>query len=105
MLIHLSQNAIYELRLKLSQNILSSPLEHLERLKENRLTVTLTEDIHNLTHAVSTIPSLCIDLATVIGCFIFFAVISSALFFLTIASTVAAIWFVQTMLNKAQLLF
>jgi putative pyoverdin transport system ATP-binding/permease protein len=105
MLIFLSQNAVYQLRLKLSQNILASPLEHLERLRENRLIVTLTEDIHTLTHAVSSVPSMCTDFATVIGCFVFFAVLSPTLFSLTLGSSVLTILFVQTMLNKAQHLF
>jgi putative pyoverdin transport system ATP-binding/permease protein len=105
MLIFLSQNAIYQLRLKLSQNILASPLEHLERLKENRLIITLTEDIHTLTHAVSSVPSMCTDFATVIGCFVFFAILSPPLFSLTLGSSVLTILFVQGMLNKAQHLF
>jgi putative pyoverdin transport system ATP-binding/permease protein len=105
MLIFLSQNAVYQLRLKLSQNILASPLEHLERLRENRLIVTLTEDIHTLTHAVSSVPSMCTDFATVIGCFVFFALLSPTLFSLTLGSSVLTIMFVQTMLNKAQYLF
>lgn len=104
-LISLSQNAIYELRIKLSRNILASPLEHLERLKENRLIATLTDDVRTLAHAVSAIPNICIDLATVIGCFVYLAWVSSVLFALTIISTVAAIAFVQMKLNKAQILF
>ncbi|MCZ8189528.1 MAG: ABC transporter transmembrane domain-containing protein, partial [Microcystis sp. LE19-338.1B] len=105
MLIFLSQNAIYELRVKLSKNILSSPLEHLERLKENRLLVSFTDDVHTLTHAVASVPNICVDFATVVGCFVYFAWLSNALFILTIASTVSAIWFVQTILNKAERLF
>ncbi|MFB2806368.1 ATP-binding cassette domain-containing protein [Microcystis sp. BLCC-F209] len=104
-LIFLSQNAIYELRVKLSKNILSSPLEHLERLKENRLLVSFTDDVHTLTHAVASVPNICVDFATVVGCFVYFAWLSNALFVLTIASTVSAIWFVQTILNKAERLF
>ena len=104
LLIYLSQNAIYELRLKLSKNILSSPLQHLERLRENRLITTLTEDVQSLAHAVSAIPNLCIDLATVIGCFIYLAWISSILFALTIISTVMAISLVQVKINKARIL-
>jgi putative pyoverdin transport system ATP-binding/permease protein len=103
-LITLSQNAIYELRIKLSRNILSSPLEHLERLKENRLIATLTDDVRTLAHAVSAVPNICIDLATVIGCFVYLAWVSGILFALTIVSTVAAIGFVQMKLNKAQVL-
>jgi len=105
MLIFLSQNAIYELRVKLSKNILSSPLEHLERLKENRLLVSFTDDVHTLTHAVASVPNICVDLATVVGCFVYFAWLSNALFVLTIASTISAIWFVQRILNKAERLF
>lgn len=104
-LITLSQNAIYELRVKLSRNILSSPLEHLERLQQNRLIATLIDDVRTLAHAVSAIPNICIDLATVIGCFVYLAWVSSVLFALTILSTVAAIGFVQMRLNKAQILF
>lgn len=102
MLIHLSQNAIYQLRLKLSQNILSSPLQHLERLGENRLLATLIDDIRVLSHAVSAIPNICIDLATVVGCLAYLAWISSTIFALTIAFTSIAIWCVQTRIGKAQ---
>jgi putative pyoverdin transport system ATP-binding/permease protein len=58
LLIILSQNAIYELRLQLSKNILASPLEHLEKLQENRLIVMLTDDINILTRSVSAIPNI-----------------------------------------------
>lgn len=105
MLISLSQNAIYQLRLRLSQNVLSSPLQHLERLGENRLIATLTDDVRTLAHAVSAIPNLCIDLATVVGCLTYLAWLSNVLFALTIASTAVGIWFVQTRLGKAQQLF
>ena len=105
MLINLSQNAIYQLRLRLSENILSSPLHHLEKLGENRLLATLTDDVRVLSHAVSAIPSLCIDLATVIGCLVYLAWISNVIFALTIATSSLAIWCVQTRLDKAQRLF
>jgi putative pyoverdin transport system ATP-binding/permease protein len=105
MLINLSQNAIYQLRVRLSQNILLSPLQHLERLGENRLLATLTDDVRTLSHAVSAIPSICIDLATVIGCLGYIAFISNLLFALTIATSALAMWTVQTRLGKAQNLF
>ncbi|MBR8838024.1 MAG: ATP-binding cassette domain-containing protein [Stigonema ocellatum SAG 48.90 = DSM 106950] len=105
MLINLSQNAIYQLRVRLSQNILSSPLQHLERLGENRLLATLTDDVRVLSHAVSAIPSICIDLATVIGCLVYLSLISNLIFALTVATSSIAIWCVQTRLGKAQHLF
>lgn len=104
-LIELSQNAIYQLRLKLSNNILASPLHHLEQLGENRLLATLTDDVRTLTHAVSAIPHLCIDIATVIGCLVYLAWVSNTIFALTIAATALTIWGVQTRLDKARHLF
>ena len=104
-LIYLSQNAIYELRVKLSKNILSSPLEHLERLQENRLIATLTDDVRTLAHSVSAIPNICIDLATVIGCFVYLAWVSGLFFAITVVTMVMTIGFVQMKLNKAQNLF
>ena len=104
-LINLSQNAIYQLRVRLSLNILSSPLQQLEGLGENRLLATLTDDVRVLSHAVSAIPSICIDLATVIGCLMYLALVSNIIFALTIATSSFAIWCVQTRLGKAQRLF
>jgi putative ATP-binding cassette transporter len=105
MLINLSQNAIYQLRMKLSQNILASPLQHLEQLGENRILATLTDDIRVLSHAISAVPTLCVDLATVIGCLVYLAWLSGTLFALTIAMTTIALWGVQTRLGKARQLF
>jgi putative ATP-binding cassette transporter len=102
MLVYLSQNTIYQLRLKLSENILTAPLQHLEQLRENRLIVSFSEDVHVLTLAISSLPNICIDLATVIGCFIYLAWFSPLLFLLAILWTLSSIWFVQTRLNKAQ---
>jgi putative ATP-binding cassette transporter len=67
--------------------------------------VSFTDDVHTLTHAVASVPNICVDLATVVGCFVYFAWLSNALFVLTIASTISAIWFVQRILNKAERLF
>ncbi len=105
LLVVLSQNAIYELRLQLSKNILAAPLEHLEKLQENRLIAMLTEDINTLTRSVSAIPNIFIDFATVIGCYFYLAWVSGSIFAIAITSTVLTIWFVQTKLNKAQKLF
>lgn len=105
LLVVLSQNAIYELRLQLSKNILASPLEHLEKLQENRLIVMLTDDINILTRSVSAIPNIFIDFATVVGSFVYLAWVSNIIFGLAITSTILTIWFVQTILNRAQKLF
>jgi putative ATP-binding cassette transporter len=105
MLIHLAQSAIYELRLKLSRNILAAPLQHLERLGDSRLLVTLTDDVRVLSHAVSVIPNLFIDLATVLGCLVYLAWLSSTIFALTVGISAIALWGVQTKVNQARSLF
>jgi putative pyoverdin transport system ATP-binding/permease protein len=105
LLIHLSQKAVYELRLKLSRNILSSPLEHLEKLQDNRLVVILTEDINALTRAVSAIPNIFIDLTTVIACFIILTWVSSTLSTISILFTAISIWMVQRILGKSRRIF
>ena len=67
-LIRLSQDAVFQLRMRLSRQILTSELSHLEQLGTPRILATLTEDIQAVTNAVYVIPFLCIDLAIVGGC-------------------------------------
>ena len=45
LLIRLAQNSIYELRLRLSKAVLSTPLATLEQLGANKVLATLTEDV------------------------------------------------------------
>ena len=104
-LIHLSQDAIYRLRLNLSRNILTSPLQHLEQLGEHRLLASLTSDVRVLSHTVGMIPSLCIDFATILGCLIYLAMMSSTLLSLLIGITLMAVWGILTTIRKAHLLF
>jgi putative pyoverdin transport system ATP-binding/permease protein len=104
LLINLSQTAIYQLRLRLSRDILAAPLPHLERLGENRLIAALTEDIRILSQSFSIVPSLCIDLATVIGALAYLAFLSGPIFAITVGSSALSIAFIQLRLKKAQAL-
>ena len=104
-LISLSQKAIYQLQIKLSRNILASPLQHLENLGENRLLATLTDDVRVLSHAVSVIPTICIEISTIIGCFAYLILLSDKVFMGIIAIATLAIWGIQATMSKAQHLF
>lgn len=104
-LIRLSQDAIYQLRLNLSHDILQSPLPHLERLGSHRLLASLTDDVRTLTHTVSVIPNLCVDLATIAGCLIYLAWLSGYLLVLLVLVALVAIWAIQITMRKAQHLF
>ena len=105
LLIHLAQNAIYRLRAKLSTGVVSAPLEHLERLGMHRLMATLTEDVRALSQAVSAIPSICIDAATIVGCLVYLSVVSGVIFAITVGSTLAAIACVETVLKRVRKIY
>jgi putative ATP-binding cassette transporter len=66
-LIRLAQQAIFQLRLQLSRQILAAELAHLEQAGSARLLASLTDDIQAVATAVWLIPFLCIDMAMVLG--------------------------------------
>ncbi|MFD6355393.1 ATP-binding cassette domain-containing protein [Nocardia tengchongensis] len=105
LLIRLAQDAIYRLRTDLSARIVSAPLEHLERLGQHRLIATLTEDVRALSQAVTAIPSICIDLATIVGCFVFLAVVSGPIFATTVAGTLLGMACVELVLKRVRALY
>ncbi|NNH75732.1 ATP-binding cassette domain-containing protein [Nocardia uniformis] len=105
LLIRLAQEAIYRLRAQLSGGIVSAPLEHLERLGMHRLMATLTEDVRSLSQAVTAIPSICIDVATIVGCFIFLAVVSGPIFAVTVAGTLLGIACVEAFLKRVRAIY
>jgi len=91
MLIQLAQEAVFQLRLTLSRQILGSELAHLEKLGAPRLLATLTDDVQAVTEAVRLVPFLCIDLATVAGCLIYITWLSWQVFFLVVGLTIVAL--------------
>jgi putative pyoverdin transport system ATP-binding/permease protein len=68
LLVRLSQGAIYNLRLHLTQQILKAPLRQLESIGAPRLLTTLTDDIQAVANAFEVVPILCVDVAIVLGC-------------------------------------
>ncbi|HEY9659989.1 MAG TPA: cyclic peptide export ABC transporter [Allocoleopsis sp.] len=91
LLIRLAQQAVFRLRLSLSRQILASELAHLEGLGTPRLMATLVEDVQAVSDAVRQIPFLCIDLATVLGCFIYITWLSWQVLLLVTVLMVLAI--------------
>jgi putative pyoverdin transport system ATP-binding/permease protein len=105
LLIRLAQDAIYRLRSDLSTGIVSAPLEHLEVLGTHRLMATLTEDVRSLSEAVTAIPSICVDVATIVGCFVFLALVSGPIFAVTVAGTLLGIGCVELVLKRVRTLY
>lgn len=100
-LIDLAQNSVYQLRLRLSQQILSAPLQQLESLGPNQLLAVLTEDVQTISNTVFAIPFICINLAVVGGCLIYLGWLSGWVFLAVVFFLAVAIVLVQTLINSA----
>ncbi|MEH2120001.1 cyclic peptide export ABC transporter [Nostoc sp.] len=100
MLIRLSQNAVLQLRMRLSRQILASELSHLERLGNPRLLATLTEDIQAVANAVYQLPFIFINLAIVLGCIAYITWLSWLVLLMVCGVTVVAIASCQWLLNR-----
>ncbi|MBD2168445.1 cyclic peptide export ABC transporter [Calothrix membranacea FACHB-236] len=105
MLINLAEKAIVELRLTLSERILSAPLYHLEILGKHRLLATLTDDVLAISRIVYIIPTLCIDITIVASCLLYLFWLSSTIFFLVLLSLLLGILSYQQVARKANLFF
>lgn len=76
LLVQLGQKSVFDLRMKLSRQILQVPLRKLEELGPHRLTVALTDDVLAISNAIILVPILCINIAVVIGCLIYLSWLS-----------------------------
>lgn len=71
LLIQISQRAVLQLRLQLSERILATPLRLLEQVGSPRLLVALSDDTFAISSALTIVPSLCSNLATMAVCLIY----------------------------------
>ncbi len=101
-LIKLAQQAIFQLRLNLSRQILSSELAHLEKLGTPRLLATLTDDIQAVADAVRLVPFLCIDMAIVAGCIVYITSLSWQVFLVVCLITFVALSSCQWLLKRGK---
>lgn len=102
MLIRLSEDTIFSLRMQLSRGILASPLRQLEELGANKVLAVLTDDVQSVSSTVFVIPILCIDIAIILGCFVYLALLSFLVFLITLVLTAIAIFTIQFFINKAR---
>ena len=101
LLVRLSENTIYEMRLRLSKSIISAPLSHLEELGASSLFAMLTEDINSISGTVLDIPFIFVDVALVIGCLVYLCWLSWQVFLLTLLFLILAIVCGKFFLRKA----
>lgn len=100
-LIRLSQDAIFHLQMRLSRQILSSELSHLEKLGSPRLLATLTEDVQTIANAVFVVPFLCINVAIVIGCLFYISWLSWKVLLMVLGLSAIALGSCRFLLKKA----
>lgn len=67
-LTYLGQNAIRDLRLKLSHEILELPLAKLQELGSEKVLVNLTKDVSAISEAFMKKPLLCVNVTVIIRC-------------------------------------
>jgi putative pyoverdin transport system ATP-binding/permease protein len=101
-LIKLSQNAVFQLQMRLSRQILQSELRHLEQLGSPKLLATLTEDIQAISNAVYVSPFLFINLAIVTGCLVYIIWLSWQVFFAVALLTIISLVSCQFLLKKGR---
>jgi len=75
-LTHLSQKATFDLRMRLSRQILSAPLRRLEEMGPHRLLAALTEDVQVITSTLANIPIICMHAVILISCVIYLGFLS-----------------------------
>jgi putative pyoverdin transport system ATP-binding/permease protein len=102
LLIRLSQDAVYRLRLRLCEGILSSPLGQLEKLGVTKLMATLTDDVTTLSNSIYAIPFICVDIAIIIGCLLYLFLLSPRVFGFTIGFMMVGVGSIQLLINRAQ---
>jgi putative ATP-binding cassette transporter len=80
LLVRLSQDTVFELRMWLARRILAAPYALLQRLGRHRLMATLTEDIESITHAYEAFSIACVEGAIVLATLAYLAWLSGPLF-------------------------
>ncbi|HIV72928.1 MAG TPA: cyclic peptide export ABC transporter [Candidatus Aquabacterium excrementipullorum] len=82
------QRVVAQLRKDLAEDILQTPLEALERFGNHRLLPVLTQDVEIVSHFAFTLSATLISGAVTMGCLLYLAVLSPALFGLMLAALV-----------------
>ena len=94
----LSQEIIYNMRLSMTERILNCPLQHIETIGAPKLLATLTGDIDTIASASIATSLTIVNLAVLVGIFIYLCWLSPLLFaivFISIAAGFALYRFLQ----------
>jgi putative ATP-binding cassette transporter len=76
LLIKLSEQATFDLRMHLCKQILAADLRGLEEAGTGKIFSTLTQDIPNITRALLSLPFMMINIAILAGCMVYLGMLS-----------------------------
>ncbi|MGK7877550.1 MAG: ABC transporter transmembrane domain-containing protein [Xenococcaceae cyanobacterium] len=98
----LSQKIIFDLRVSLTQSILTCPLRHLEVIGAPRLLAALTKDVEAIANASGSVSGLCVNVALLLGCFIYLSWLSVPVFLFLLAFTGLGVVTYQFLTNQGR---
>jgi putative ATP-binding cassette transporter len=91
LLMRLGQNVIFNLRLKLSRQILQASFPRLQAVGPARILACLTQDIATFAEAFGWLPMLCVNIAIVGGCLLYLGWLSGVLLVLVLFTMVVGV--------------
>jgi putative ATP-binding cassette transporter len=84
LLTHLGQQSIFNIRTRLSRQILATPLRRLEEMGGPRVMAVLTDDIAAISSTVASVPILCMQVAVVVGSMAYMVWLSAKTFLVVV---------------------
>lgn len=100
LIIRLTAASLFELRMRMSSSILSTPLRTLEKIGAHRLLAALTDDVATITGAFINLPILCMYFVIVVATLAYMAWLSWSLLLGVFAFMVVAMVGYQLMITK-----
>lgn len=97
-----SEQSLFELRMRLCKQMLTAPLRQLEEIGTHRLMATLTEDIPAISRAVMYLPLFSINLTVLCGCLVYLGFLSLTLLLPLIIFLVVAVISVELLQGRAK---
>jgi putative pyoverdin transport system ATP-binding/permease protein len=101
LLTKLAQDALFDLRMRLSRQMLGAPLRHLEELGAHRLLAALTDDVPVITGTLVTVPLLCINVAVVVGGLVYLGMLNWVVLLAVLGAIVVGVVTYQLPVMKA----
>jgi putative ATP-binding cassette transporter len=97
--------ALFDLRLRISRNILGMPLREMETAGPHRLLASLTDDVNAIHMAVVEVPNLCTQMAVIGACLGYMGWLSWRLLLVVLAFLVAGVITYQIPLGRSHRYF